>query len=138
MFPWLITGKYPVALTLPAQPIDQFDRGWIERQFMGLALFDVCAWFDPVAGFLVELFPACLHRLARPATGQHDEADTVGSAAGILGQGVSDRGQLRLAEEPFSAFLVIACDAFAGIALSLIAPRQRLTGSRDQRQPEHL
>src|SRR5215472_18422547 len=125
MLPRLITGKYPVALTLPAQPIDQFDRGWIERQLMGLALFDVCAWFDPVAGFLVELFPACLHRLARPATGQHDEADTVGSAAGILRQGVSDRRQLRLAEEPFPALLVVARYAFAWITLDSVAPGER-------------
>src|SRR6516225_1230819 len=133
MFPRLVAGKHPVACSIVAQPIDQFDRGRAQRQLMGLALFDVRAWLDPVAGFLVKLFPPRLHRLARPAAGQHDEADTVSSAAGISGQGVADRRQLRLCEEPFPAFLVIARDSFAGITLKLIAPWERLTGPRDQR-----
>src|SRR6516165_2088350 len=138
MLPGLVARKHPVVFALLAQAINQFDRGWIEWQLMGLALFDVRAWLDPVAGFSIELLPQCLHGLARPATSQHDETDAVSRAAGISRQGIGDRGQLRLAEESLPSFLVIAGDALAGIALSLIAPWQGLTGPRDQRQPEHL
>src|SRR5438105_1222635 len=91
---------------------------------MRLALFDVRAWLDPVARFFVELFPLRLHSLARPRTGQHYDADAVGGAAGILGQGVADRRQLGLREEPLPGLLVITLDPLAWVALNGIAPWQ--------------
>src|SRR3974377_187959 len=57
---------------------------------------------------------------------------------GVLCQGLCDPNHLGLAIESLTAFLMIALNALARVALRGIAPRTALARQWDTRQREHL
>src|SRR5262249_11425155 len=128
---WL-AGKHKRGGAAPLpQPLDQFERGRVERHFVDLTRFHTGGRLAPESGLVVELAPLRLHRLVRPAAGQHDERDAVARARPaipVLCERLAQPRQFCRAEESLAAMLWVARDAPARVPEFRPAPRLRLAG----------
>src|SRR5271156_5779458 len=118
---------------------EEFERRGPERYAMHFPLLRVSGRLDPKTGLRVELLPLRMHRLTGAATGQHNEPEAIRRWRVPVGlQSVAQGGELGRREKPLVALLVVARDAFAGVALRLIAPRGFFPFLPLERDGEHF
>src|SRR5262249_12686052 len=106
-----------------ADLVEELQRGRGERKVVLPALLGGGRRLDPEPRLRVELRPGGEHGLARPAAGEHDQADAIGRRSAAIGvEPLDHAGELNAAQEPLPSLLWVARHALTGVALRLVAP----------------